>query len=96
MIEHYKKSVVGAVNSYIRMINESDKYDVVGKGIIDTTWRSTITSDGCFHIHLKVNGHDDTITLTSEEWNSPSANHMGNAKLKEFAERFSQQVVIED
>ena len=86
--EIFKSAVIGAVNTYIRLINESDKYDEVGKGIIDNTWRSTITTDGCFHIHLTINGNEETITLLNGEWNDLSVNHLAIEKLQRLAERF--------
>jgi len=86
--EIFKSAVVGAVNTYIRLINESDKYDVVGKGIIDNTWSSKITSDGCFHIYLKVNGNEEVITLLNGEWNDISVNHLAIEKLQKLLERF--------
>ncbi|MNJ48941.1 hypothetical protein D3C77_441510 [compost metagenome] len=80
--EHYKKAVVGAVNSYIRMINGD------GKELIDNTWRSTVTDDGTFHIHLIVQGREETITLQKDEWIGLDNNLLGNSKLKELANRF--------
>ncbi|KQL27508.1 hypothetical protein [Cytobacillus solani] len=83
-------AVRGAVDSYIRMINEAEKDDINGKGIIKPEWYYYIDpSNEDFVILLEVRGFQEEITLKKSEWKSYQSNMLGNEKIKQLANRWS-------
>ncbi|RBP04489.1 hypothetical protein [Rossellomorea aquimaris] len=86
---HYKNEVIGAVNTFIQMINQSDKWNPKGKGIIRNNWHYSIQSNNTFLAKLRINGFDEVLLFNKTEWNNLNANMLGNSKLKELYERLT-------
>ncbi|KRE48403.1 hypothetical protein [Paenibacillus sp. Soil724D2] len=73
--EYYKKNFIGLINTYIRMVNESDKYDYIGKGIINNEWKSQIKDNGdTFVAILTVNGREKYLNFEEYEWKTKNPN----------------------
>ena len=88
--ELFVDTVRGAVDTYIRMINESEKNDIIGKGIIKPEWYYYIdTENEDFVILLEIRGLQKEIKLKKVEWKSYSSNMLGNVQLQQLAKRWS-------
>ncbi|MEK4382284.1 hypothetical protein NSS70_10555 [Aeribacillus sp. FSL K6-2848] len=89
--EHFRREVIGAINTYIRMINESDKWDPVGLGIIDNVWNSHLEDNGdTFVATLNIKGNKEKIYFKKDDWKSFNANMMANQQLQNLFNRFSR------
>ncbi|MRX72777.1 hypothetical protein GJU40_11535 [Bacillus lacus] len=86
---HYKNEVIGAVNTFIQMINQADKYNPEGKGIIDNNWHYCLQDNHTFLVKLKINGINEVVSFEKLEWKNLSANMLVNIKLKELHERLT-------
>ncbi|MDT9025099.1 hypothetical protein [Rossellomorea yichunensis] len=83
-------AVRGAVDSYIRMINEAERDNLIGKAIIKPEWYYYIDPDNDdFVILLVVRGVQEKVTLKKGEWKSYQTNMLGNEKLMQLANRLS-------
>ncbi|NUH86250.1 hypothetical protein HUN92_21630 [Bacillus firmus] len=86
----FKERIVGAINTCIRMINESDKWDLEGKGIIENEWHSyQIKNDHTFVAVLTILGQKQTILFKKEEWIGFDVNVAANVKLQELLTKYS-------
>jgi hypothetical protein len=86
---HYKNEVIGAVNTFIQMINQADKWNPRGKGIIENHWYYYLQDNNTFLVKLKINGVDEVLSFKKSEWKNLSANMLGNSKLKVLYERLT-------
>jgi hypothetical protein len=86
---HYKNEVIGAINTFIQMINQADKWNPKGKGIIENNWHYCLQDNNTFLAKLKINGNDEVLSFKKSEWKNLSANMLGNSKLKELYERLT-------
>lgn len=87
--EAYKNTVVGAINTYIRIINEADKMNEMGLNIIDNEWYSYTRDDGkTFVAILKINGQEEEIIFTEKEWRSLNNNMFASKQLQNLQMRF--------
>jgi hypothetical protein len=79
----FKDHIIATINSYIRMINESDKSDVIGKGVINNYWVSYIEDlDNTFVAVLTINGKREEFRFIKEEWFGFNINMFENKKLQ--------------
>lgn len=86
--EHFKKRIVGAINSYIRLINSSEK-NGTDYEIISSQWKSHLEDDkNTFVATLKVNGKEELLYFSYDEWKSINVDILQNAKLKNLTKRF--------
>lgn len=91
----FKNQLVGAINSYIRTINESDKWNPEGLAIIGNEWQSTISQNGTtFIATLKINGKEENIIFQKEEWQSYKINIFANKQLRDLLKRCSNSTSI--
>ncbi|WP_121604898.1 hypothetical protein [Virgibacillus sp. Bac332] len=88
---HYKNEVIGAVNTFIQMINQADKWNPEGKKIIENNWHYRLQDNNTFLAKLKINGADEVLSFQKSEWKNLSVNMLGNYKLKELYLRLSRQ-----
>lgn len=86
---HWKNEVIGAINTFIQMINQADKYNPEGKGIIDNNWKYHIQDNHTFLAEIKINGRNEILSFEKSEWWNLRANMLGNLKLKELYERLT-------
>lgn len=85
----YKNQIVGTINTYIRMINESDKLNENGLGIIENEWYSYLEEDGkTFVAVLKINCQEEKFHFKEGEWKELNVNMFANEQLKKLQRRF--------
>lgn len=89
--EHvFKERMIGAINTCIRIINESDKWDSVGKGIIENEWQSyIIKEDSSFVVILTILGNKQAIQFRQHEWCGFEVNIHANDKLNALLKNYS-------
>jgi hypothetical protein len=86
----FKDRMVGAINTCIRIINESDKWDSVGKGIIKNEWHSYINEkDNTFVAILTILRNKQTIEFKPDEWFGIDLNIHANEKLNALLKSYS-------
>jgi hypothetical protein len=86
---HFKNEVIGAINTYINMINQVDKWEPEGKKIINKKWvYKIIDNNQTFVAKLTINGTDKIISFIGNEWRSFTSNMLGNPKLKELYDKY--------
>ncbi|PGZ90951.1 hypothetical protein [Bacillus sp. AFS029533] len=84
----YKNQIVGTINTYIRMINESDKINESGIGIIDNEWYSYLEDGGkTFVAVLIINGKEEKFYFKEKEWKSLDLNMFENKQLQNLQKR---------
>ncbi|MDF9611874.1 hypothetical protein P5763_07280 [Bacillus cereus] len=89
-IQIFKQRMVGAINTCIRMINESDKWDSEGKGIIANEWQSFISEeDNSFIAFLTILNKEKAIKFKHCEWFGYEVNVHANAQLNELLKTYS-------
>lgn len=89
-IQIFKQRMVGAINTCIRMINESGKYDSVGKGIIANEWKSFISEeDNSFIAFLTILNKEKVIKFKHCEWLGYEVNVHDNVQLNELLKTYS-------
>lgn len=88
---HYKNEVIGAINTFIQMINQTDKWNPIGKGIIENEWHYRIQNNNTFIAKLSINGVDEILSFQRSEWRNLSVNMLGNPKLSELYIRLSRK-----
>jgi hypothetical protein len=82
---HYMNEVIGAINTYIYMINKADKWEPEGKKIINNKWFFRLEDNRqTFVAKLTIKGVAECISFKDQEWRSLTANMLGNFKLKEL------------
>lgn len=87
--EIYKNQIVGAINTYIRMINESDKLNINGLGIIDNEWHSYLEENGnTFVAILKIKNKEEKLYFKKWEWKGININMFSNEQLQSLLKRF--------
>ncbi|MDQ0230928.1 hypothetical protein [Metabacillus malikii] len=83
--------LVGAINTCIRLINESDKSDVVGKGIIDNEWQSYINkNDDSFVAILTILNKKQAVEFKVHEWLRVDVNIHANDKLNALIKSYTR------
>lgn len=86
----FKERMVGAINTCIRIINESDKWDNVGKGIIENEWQSYILEeDNTFVAILTILSNKQVIQFKHYEWFGVEVNVHANYKLNALLKIYS-------
>ncbi|WMT41745.1 hypothetical protein RE628_04445 [Paenibacillus sp. D2_2] len=86
--EHFKKRIIGAINSYIRLINSSVKSDSNDE-IISSQWKSHLEDEkNTFVATLKVNGKEELLYFSYDEWKTYDVDVLKNNKLKNLMKRF--------
>lgn len=87
--EVFKNKIIGAVNTYIRVINESDKLNEVGNGKINNEWYSYLEDDGdTFVVILNIGGNEEKFRFKKEEWKTLDVNPLINPQLLQLRKRF--------
>lgn len=81
MEDFYLKEALGAVRTYVKMINDQSAEDGNGEKIIDNTWYYYIEDDELV-VTLIIYGEKRVISFSKEEWKGPEANMLGNSKLE--------------
>jgi hypothetical protein len=88
--EIYKNQIVGTINTYIRMINESDIMNKNGLGIIDNEWQSYLEEDGnTFVAILKIKNKEEKLYFKEWEWKGLNINMFANEQLQLLQRRFN-------
>ena len=88
--EMYKNQIVGAINTYIRMINQSDKFNQNGRGIIDNEWHSYVEGGGnTFVAILKIRNQEEKLYFKEWEWKGLNINMFVNEQLQHLQRRFN-------
>lgn len=88
--EVYKNQIVGTINTYIRMINESDKMNKNGLGIIDNEWYSYLEEDEkTFVAILKIMDNEEKFYFKEWEWKGLNINMFANEQLQRLQRRFN-------
>ncbi|KKD40886.1 hypothetical protein MHB66_18680 [Bacillus sp. FSL L8-0167] len=83
--EIFKDRIIGAINTCIRLINESDQWDIVGKGIIKNEWKSYVMdNEGTFVAELYILNNKKTLYFEKKEWFGAAVNIHDNKKLNEL------------
>lgn len=73
------------------MINESDKWDIRGNGIIENEWESyVIKKDNTFVAILTILGEKKKIRFAEKEWIGFDLNISENLKIKELLLKYSK------
>ncbi|MEB8638211.1 hypothetical protein P4H32_31740 [Bacillus cereus] len=86
--EHFKKRIIGAINSYIRLINSSVKNES-NDVIISSQWKSHLEDEkNTFVATLKVNGKEEMFYFYYDEWKTIDVDVFQNNKLKNLMNRF--------
>jgi hypothetical protein len=86
----FKDRMVGAINTCIRIINEFDKWDSVGKGIIENEWQSyIIEKDKTFVAILTILGSKQAIQFKQHEWFGVEVNIHANDQLNALLKNYS-------
>lgn len=86
--EHFKKRIIGAINSYIRLINSSVKNESNDE-IISSQWKSHLEDEkNTFVATLKVNGKEELLYFSYDEWKTIDVDVLQNIKLKNLMNRF--------
>ena len=81
----FKERMIGAINTCIRIINESDNWDSVGKGIIENEWQSYILKeDNTFIAILTILNNKQVIQFKHHEWFGVEVNIHANDKLNDL------------
>lgn len=81
--------MVGAINTCIRIINESDKWDSVGKGIIENEWQSyIIEKNNTFVAILTISSKKLAIQFEQQEWLGVEVNIHVNEKLNALVKSY--------
>jgi hypothetical protein len=84
-----KNQIVGTINTYIRMINESDIMNKSGLGIIDNEWQSYLDEDGnTFVAILKIKNKEEKLYFKEWEWKGLNINMFANEQLQHLQRRF--------
>ncbi|MBG9716493.1 hypothetical protein [Bacillus cereus] len=87
--KHFKRQVFGAVNSYIRIINEYEEENKQGKGVIKNEWKCHLEDDGnTFVATLIIEGKEEKIYFQKNEWKSIHVNMLANVQLQALLKRF--------
>lgn len=80
--------MIGVINTCIRIINELDKFDSVGKGIIKTEWQSyIIAKDNTFVAILTILGNKQAIQFKEHEWFGFEINVHANTKINDLLKK---------
>lgn len=88
--EIFKNQIVGTINTYIRMINVSERVNNKGPGIIDNEWHSYLEEGGdTFVAILKINNIEEKFYFKEWEWKDLNINMFANEQLKDLQKRFS-------
>lgn len=86
--EHFKNRIIGAINSYIRLINSSVKNESNGE-IISSQWKSHLEDEkNTFVATLKVNGKEELLYFSYDEWKAIDVDVLQNIKLKNLRNKF--------
>ncbi|MEW4290654.1 hypothetical protein [Rossellomorea marisflavi] len=86
----FKERMVGTINTCIRMINESDKWDIVGRGIIENEWQSfIIEKNNTFVAILTILSNKQAIHFKQHEWSGFEVNTHANGKLNDLLKKYS-------
>jgi hypothetical protein len=84
----YKNQIVGAINTYIRLINETVSTNKNIIGIIDNEWHSYLDGEGeTFVAILKINNKEEKLYFEKCEWKGLDINMFANEKLQELQKR---------
>lgn len=89
--EHiFVERMVGAINTCIRIINESDILDVKGKGIIENQWHSyIIQNENTFVAILTIRNKKKIIQFEHHEWFGFDINIHANEKINALLNELS-------
>lgn len=88
--EIFKNQIVGTINTYIRMINDSERMNKKGLGIIDNKWHSYLEEGGdTFVAILKINNIEEKFFFKEWEWKDLNINMFANEQLQDLQKRFS-------
>lgn len=86
----FKERMVDTINTCIRIINESDKWDVIGKGIIENEWQSyIIEKDNTFVAILTILNNKQAIHFKQHEWLGIEVNIHANGKLNALLKKYN-------
>lgn len=86
--EHFKNRIIGAINSYIRLINSSVKNESNDE-IISSQWKSHLEDEkNTFVATLKVNGKEELLYFSYDEWKAIDVDVLQNIKLKNLRNKF--------
>jgi hypothetical protein len=86
--EVYKNQIVGAINTYIRVINESDIYNEVGINKINNEWYSYLEDNGdTFVAILIIDGKEEKFRFKKHEWRTLNVNPLANPQLLQLKKR---------
>ncbi|HDR4706342.1 TPA: hypothetical protein QCQ87_001312 [Bacillus paranthracis] len=86
MRNYYLNEAIGAVNTYVKIINDHALEDGDGKEIINKVWHYNI-EDEAFIVILICYGKPKKIFFNKREWNHPEANMLANSKLERLMEQ---------
>lgn len=86
--EVFKNQIVGAINTYIRVINESNKLNEVGIGKINNEWYSYLEEGGdTFVAILNIDGNEEKFQFKKSEWKTLNANPLANPQLLQLRKK---------
>lgn len=81
--EFYTKETVGAIKTYLKIINEESE-EINGSKPIDNNWYYGIDGENNFQVTIKVNDIERRIIFEEKEWFSNNVNMLGNEKLEKL------------
>ncbi len=89
--EHYKKQLIAAINSYIRLINNNCQYHEHPIRVLHDEWVSYFEDNGDTFVAIltTVKGEKEKIKFHKAEWKSINVNILTNGKLKKLLNKFS-------
>ncbi|HDR6244294.1 MULTISPECIES: hypothetical protein [Bacillus cereus group] len=88
--EVFKNQIIGAINTYIRMINDLAMENKEELEIIDNEWYSYLEEDGeTFVAILKIYNIEEKFYFKEWEWKRLNINMFANEQLQDLQKRFS-------
>jgi hypothetical protein len=86
--EVFKGQIIGAINTYIRVVNESDKLNEVGNGRINNEWYSYLEEEGdTFVAILNIDGKEEKFHFKKSEWKTLNVNPLANPQLVQLRKK---------
>lgn len=86
----FKNQIVGTINTYIRMINNTKKTNNENINIIDNEWHSYLEEEGeTFVAILKIYDKEEKLFFKKCEWKDLNKNMFANKQLQNLQKRFS-------
>lgn len=81
----YEDFLVGAINTYIRIINETNALNGEEEQLIEDRYEYLVhPSTNNFHLFLVVERKQRELVFSEEEWDGPGKNALANSKLKQL------------